>query len=425
MSRPLRLALAAALVTLFACADDGGEAASGDEGADDWTIEDPPRYAYTDQTLPRMEVPEDEATWPTAAVPLAEVGADTGEPGILYSAALMGYYQMRMLDADEGFHYEYDPTTDMYTETTSVHRKVVSTFSLTWLYKLTRREELRFSVERMLGFLEGESVELEDGTLELRDLGATAMFAMALTHHAKYTGATHWDDTIDKVAGHLMSLVNEDGSLDDGGPLYYAQAHLGIWRLYDYTQDEIYLDALERVGKYHYDHRDDPEVLDSKHLYGLWAHEPLTDLYLLRPLEWIPPFVFENADAVVRGQYTPLDDVEERLVGSYEESSDDRRWRAILKLEGTIDAYRLAVAVGDEERIESYRRSSLLAVQFLQGLQYRAGETDAHPRPEAAVGGTPYGFDSPIVRIEVPGHEVNAFCKVVEYMDLEDYPARP
>lgn len=402
-----------------------GSASEGTGDPSDWTIEDPPRHAYTDETLPRMEVPADESTWPTAPVPLTEIGEDTGEPGILYSAALMGYYQMRMLDADEGFHYEYDPTTDSFNETTSVHRKVVSTFSLTWLYKLTRREELRFSVERMLEFLEGEAVELEDGTLELRDLGATAMFAMALTHHAKHTGTTAWDDTIDRVGGHLLALVNDDGSLSDGGPLYYAQAHLGIWRMYDYTQDELWLDTLEKVGKFHYEHRDDTEYFDSKHLYGLWAHEPLTELYMLRPAEWIPEFVFDNADAVVDGQYTPLDEVEEELVGSFAESSDDRRWRAILKLEGTIDAWRLADLVGDEERAERYRKSVLLAVQFLQGLQYRKGETDAFPAPPRAVGGTPYGLESPIVRIEVPGHEVNAFCKVVEYMQLEDYPAAP
>jgi hypothetical protein len=431
MLRPSLLAplgpVAASILFVLGCSpgSDEGETADSSSEPDGWTIEDPPRYAYTDETLPRMEAPADEATWPTTPVPLAEIGEDTGEPGILYSAALMGYYQMRMLDENEGFHYEYDPTSDTYTETTSVHRKVVSTFSLTWLWKLTRRDEYRFAVEHMLRFLEGEAVELEDGTLELRDLGATAMFAMALTHHAKHTGTTAWDDTIERVGGHLIALVNEDGSLQDGSPLYYAQAHLGIWRMYDYTQDALWLDTLERVGKFHYDHRTDPAYLDSKHLYGLWAHEPLTELYMLRPADWIPEFVFDNADSVVAGQYTPLDDVDERLVGSFEESSDDRTWRALLKLEGIADAYRLATIVGDEERVETYRKSVLLAVQFLQGLQYRKGETDAFPVPPLAVGGTPYGFESPIVRIEVPGHEVMGFCKVVEYMGLEDYPAAP
>lgn len=394
-------------------------------GEDDWTIDDPPRHAYTDETMPRMEVPADESTWPGAPVPLPEVGEDTGEPGILYSAALMGYYQMRMLDAGEGFHYEYDPATDAYVETDSVHRKVVSTMSLAWLYRLTRRDELRFSIERMLAFLEDESVELDDGTLELRDLGATAMFAMALAQHIDQTGADRWQPTLDRVAGHLLALVNADGSLADGSPLYYAQAHLGIWRVYQSTGDELWLDTLERVGRFHYDHRDDPAYLDSRHLYGLWAHEALTELYLIRPLDWIPEFVFENADSVVADQYTPVDDVDEQLVGSFVESADDRRWRAILKLEGTIDAYRLAVAVGDDERIERYRKSALLAVRFIQGLQYRGGETDDFPAPPLAVGGVPYGFDSPVVRIEVPGHAVAAMCKVVEYMDLEDYPAHP
>jgi len=409
--------------TLSGCQDSGSD--EPDLGEAEWTIETPPRYTFTDDMLPQMEAPADESTWATTPAPLAEVGEDTNEPGVLYSAHLMGHYQMRMLDDVEGFHYEYDPTTDGYVETTSVHRKVVSTFSLTWLYKLTRRDEYRFAVEHMLRFLEEDADEQEDGSLKLRDLGATSMFAMALTHHAKYTGTTDWDETIDKVGAHVLSLVNEDGSLSDGSPLYFAQAHLGIWRLYDYTQDPVYLDTLERVGKFHYDNRDNPDYLDSVHLYGLWAHEALAELYVLRPAEWIPEFVFENADAVLRGQYTPLDtDEDPRLIGSFKESEDERRWRVILKLEGTIDAYRLAVLVGDEERTEAYRKSSLLAVEFLQEFQYRKGDLDSVPNPALAIGGTPYGFDNPAVRIEVPGHEVNGFCKVVEYMDLEDYPGR-
>ena len=106
------------------------------------------------------------------------------------------------------------------------------------------------------------------------------------------------------------------------------------------------------------------------------------------------------------------------------ESGDEQRWRAILKLEGTIDAYRLAKLVGDEARAEAYRKASLLAVEFLQELQYREGDGADWPDPTRAIGGTPYGFEHPIVRIEVPGHEVNAFLKVVEYMDLEEYPGK-
>jgi len=69
----------------------------------------------------------------------------------------------------------------------------------------------------------------------------------------------------------------------------------------------------------------------------------------------------------VYGQYTPLDEDEDpRLVGSFPEREDERRWRVVLKLEGTIDAYRLAKLVGDEERTEAYRKGALLAVEFLQ-----------------------------------------------------------
>ena len=54
------------------------------------------------------------------------------------------------------------------------------------------------------------------------------MFAMALARHIEYAGATHWEPALGRVAGHLLALAKDDGSLADGSPLYYAQAHLGI-----------------------------------------------------------------------------------------------------------------------------------------------------------------------------------------------------
>lgn len=398
-----------------------------DTAGDDWDIDDPPRYELTDETLPRVEVPDDETQWPSVPLPPPQMGMDRGEPGILYSAALMGYYQLRMLSEDVGFHYEYDPIEDRFFEDDCLHRKAVSAFSLTWLYKLTGRDEFRFGAERVFDYLVEQRSEQDDGTWKLVDLGGTSLISMGLNQHAQLTGTDRFDEAIGKFGEHLLSLVNDDGSLRNGGTLYFAQAHLGLWRLYDNTRDPRYLEALEKVARFHYEHRDDEQYLDSKHLYALWAHEALAELYAIEPRAWIAEFAFDNSDAVVAGQWTPGDEgeIEDRLIGSFIEGSVDRQWRAILKLEGTIDAWRIADMAGDELHRERYRRSVLLAVRFLQGLQFRAGDTEDHPDSARAIGGVPYGYDEWKVRIEVPGHLVNALAKVVEYMDLEDYPGLP
>ncbi len=366
----------------------------------------------------------DEATWPTTPLPLVETATDAGDPGLVMTAAMCGYYQMRMADADVGFHYEYDPVADTYNEANNVHRKSVSVFSLTWLYAFTRREEFRFNVERGLSHLVGYAVQQPDGSLRLSDLGATSLLSMAMAQHAQVTGTTAWDETIDQLGAHLLTMIDADGSFNEGSPLSYAQAHLALWRLYDHTKDETYLDTLETVGKFFSDHRDDETWIDSFHIYGLWAHEPLTELYGVRPDDWLPEFVFHVADPVVDGQFTPLDDVDESWIGGFVESETTPTWRTILKLEGTIDAYRMADWAGDEEHKARYRKSSIIAAQFLQRLQFRAGETQSHPQPALGLGGVPFSFDDPIIRIEVPGHMVNAILKTVEYLDLEDYPGR-
>jgi hypothetical protein len=86
----MRLLLALPLcATTLACAPD----------ADDWDVDTPPRHAYDDSRAPFAEVPADETQWPAFEAPFPQMGEDDGEEGIVYSAALAGYYLMRIQDS--------------------------------------------------------------------------------------------------------------------------------------------------------------------------------------------------------------------------------------------------------------------------------------------------------------------------------------
>jgi hypothetical protein len=226
------------------------------------------------------------------------------------------------------------------------------------------------------------------------------------------------------VGEYLLARVQDDGSFSEGTPLQWAQSHQALWRLYSYTEDERYLDALVSVARYFYDHRDDEDIIGPYYLYGLWANEPLTDLYQIRDEPWIRELVFAVGDEVASRQHTPVDDVDEDWVGGYlpNDGDGEPNWNSTLKLEAVIDAYRMADLVGDAERAETYRKSALVGTAFLQRLQHRLGEHEEFADEAFAVGGTPYAPSDPVVRLDVPHHMANAILKVVEYMDLEDYP---
>jgi hypothetical protein len=414
--RPARLVAAVALLGACTPVDD-----------DYWVVDPPPHLSYDDTRDPRVEVPPTLDAQDAVPVPFEQIGEDDGQPGIVYSAALAGYYLMRIQDEEIGYHYQYDPESGEYEEDDNLHRKCGATFTQVWLYRFTRRPEFRMSTRAALQYMIGRGEWQGDGTFMLRDLGATALVTLSLTEYGRLAETDVWDAEINGLGEYLLARVQDDGSFSEGKSLQWAQAHQALWRLYAYTVDERYLEALQKVGRYFYDNRDDHDVLGSAYLYGLWANEPLTNLYSLRSEEtWISEFVLEIGDEVAAEQYIPLDDdVPEEWIGGYW-PNDGRGgqpiWDSTLKLEAVIDAFRMARLVDSEVHIDRFRKSALIGTQFLQGLQLRKGETEDFADEDFVVGGTPFALDDPTTRLDVPHHMANAILKTVEYMDLEDYP---
>jgi hypothetical protein len=407
-----RAPLAVALLAAVAC------------GEEPWDVDTPPRHVYDDSRPPFVEVPDGDADQDGMPAPFAQVGGDDGGPGIVYTAALAGYYIMRVQDDDIGFHYQYDPVSGAFEEDDNLHRKAGATFTQTWLYRFTGRPEFRMSARRAIAYLLSRAAWQDDGSLRLRDLGATSLISLSATEYGRLVATGEWDDEIAGLGEHLLSRVQDDGSFSEGTPLQWAQAHQALWRIYSYTGDERYLDALVAVARYFYDHRGDDDIIGPYYLYGLWANEPLTSLYQLRPEPWIRDLVFAVGDDVAGRQYTPVDDVAEDWVGGFDPGgdSDEPGWNSTLQLEAMIDAYRMAETAGDAGRAARYRKSALVGAAFLQRLQHRVGDGGDFADEAFAAGGTPFALSDPVVRVDVPHHMANAILKVVEYLDLEDYP---
>lgn len=436
LTRPLLLLSAALLAA--SCGGDGAKPKKGGKKA--LTAEACPTlplgaYTYGPDKTPTVPTPE--GGWAAAAMPLKRQGPDTGDMSIIYGAAQMGYYMMgvqRPTTCKKGktpcmpFEYIYDPRTDGPGKGESIHRQVVATFAQAWLHKVTGRPEFGASAEAALQMLIPHLKGAEGGPRVLRDLGGTGLLAMSLTEHARNTGDKSRDPVIADVGAYILEQIAEDGSFKTGSALVWIQMHNALWRLWSYTQDQKYMDALLKVARYANDHKNDrgkDQYFEHLYIYGLWAIEPMAELYKLRPEEsWIPALVYEAADDVVKAQYTLEDAKECAWVGGFKPNNGKGHpnWNHTLKLETMADAYRFASWNGDAARAERYKASVKAGAEFLLRFQHRAGEGAGFPDPDQLVGGVPLFGNDPSVRIDIPGHGSIALLKSAVYLGEETAP---
>jgi len=400
---------------------------------ENWEVQDPEAYAYDSSKTPTVELPEEESTWEDLELPLTQVGGDNSDTGITYSFALAAYYILGVQHVGTGvpFGYELEPVSGQWLDDDSWGRQVMAVITLVRAARVTDRPEFELGARLAIRELITDIEVQEDGSYKLKSIGPTALMVMAMTEHAGLTGTDAWDDEIAGFGAYILAAQDTDGSWMEGSRLTWQQLHKALWELYDYTGDVRYLDGLEATGKWHSENRDltgDAEPFEYPYLYGLWAAEPLVELYELRPNDWIPELVFSVGDEVIEKQWTPanVDKDSEQWLGGYWANPPNEdgppNWNHTIKLEAAIDCWRMADAVGDTDRARLYRRSAIIGVQHMQAWQFRDGDTSGWDAERLAIGGMPLYEDDPSIRIDIPAHGGVAMMKVVKFLELESYP---
>jgi len=391
-----------------------------------FVLEVPVNRAYDSTRLPRGDWPQEYATITEAAdaltPPLSLSGSDTGEDGIVYSAALGGYYLMKVQRADGGFGYQYDYRTGVWSAEDEIHRQCGSAFTQALLAELTGRPEFSLSTEWALRWITAQVTPLADGSAMLADLGGTALVLLSLTSHAKHLGDASRDDLISRLGLYLLNSIAADGVFTRGGSLQWGQALQALGRLFDYTGDVRYLDAMESTGHWLFLHPEATyEATGEGYLMSLWVADPLLGLQAQRPLSWIPEYLFRLTDPIVAAQHLPQTTVDLERLGHYvcDEAGKEATWRTALRLEGVVDGYRLAVRLGDGVRAAAYRQSTLFALYALQKLQLRAGDTRGAIDPVLVEGAWPFSPDHRTLRADVTHHTANTVLKAAIYLELE------
>ena len=139
-------------------------------------------------------------------------------------------------------------------------------------------------------------------------------------------------------------------------------------------------------------------------------------------------FIFEMNDwllAMQQGDEVPYPDLQGRFYNPERpEFGPPHASSTGVYLEGLIDAYRLAVAVGDEARAERYRLAIRRGLRNVMQLQFQ-DEIDLYytEEPARVRGGVRTELYDNVIRVDNVQHNLLAVLKILETFAPEDYDA--
>lgn len=373
------------------------------------------------------------------AVPFEVEGLDDGHGGVAYGVLLAGHYHIRIQrPADcledgqpcQPFGYQYDPVDDRWEDEESTARQLVATLAQVRQYDLLRRPELQVSARDALLLVEQRVLWSDEGA-RIESLGPTGLLALAAAEYQRVTGDERFDTLIDGLGATLLADVRSDGTYG-GSSLQFAQGHSAFWRLYALTGEAAYLDALRQMAAYAEANTDtmtgEGDFFEFPYVYGLWAAEPLTELYRLDGDDWLADLVYRIGDDVMTRQYRGVapgvitDECAWRGGWTPNSGVGAPNWNSTIKLEAMVDAWRMAALAGDADREAVYRAAAEQGAAWMLTNQYRLGDTDGFADPELPIGGFPLFVDDPDVRIDIPGHGSIALAKASAWLLEEETP---
>lgn len=337
-------------------------------------------------------------------------------------AMLAGSYVLRSIRPDGRFQYTLSPITGRGSmKPYNVPRHAGTSWFLLELYEATGSQEFLRVAEQALDWLEGELDTCGPGLRcigdgEQVDLGPQALSLVAFATHARLAGVERYGQTARDLATVVMRMQREDGDFDFGfnrtagesvpvGRHLYAagQAALGLAISGQVLDDQAHLQAARRAldfmaGPYW----DFPlsnlffieehwTCLAADELHRLFgdpahAHLCLASAKFDRQLQHDDESVFP--DYVGGIGFTPF-------FPPYTTTTAGRG-------EGLIAAYRISERLGAPDH--DLLRGIDDAVRFLVHNQYKGADGYAFRKPFAAIGGVPWNYYDPTIRIDTVQH---------------------
>ncbi|MEM7138365.1 MAG: hypothetical protein AAF500_17430 [Myxococcota bacterium] len=337
-------------------------------------------------------------------------------------AVAAGNYVLRSLRRDGRFQYKFFPTTGRREmEPYNVPRHAGTTWFLLELYEATGKAEFLRGAESALDWLDAQLRDCGDGLRcigggDRAGLGPQALPLIALSAHARLADPERYGDTRRQLADVVMRLQREDGDFDfaldtaTGQPIevsrqLYAggQAALGLALSGQVDDDDDQLIAARRALDFMAGPYWDFFVSDLFFIEEHWTCLAADELHKLYGDEDHARLCVAAAEFDLQLQHG-TESVFPDYVGGigFTPFFPPYTTTAAGRGEGLIAAYRISRRQGQPN--ERLLRGIRDAVGFLVHNQYKRGDTYAFRNEWSAVGGVPWNYYDPVIRIDTVQH---------------------
>ncbi|MFC1616088.1 hypothetical protein ACFL21_03025 [Patescibacteria group bacterium] len=309
---------------------------------------------------------------------------------------------------EDFIYYEYNFVKEEHPDKSHSMREMGALWSITQIYNFTKDNRYRTLAEKGFGYFEKSFKEDKQDnyyyvnvTPQKIKLGYNAFMILSLLeieHPRK-------EEYLEKFASGIMYQQNEDGELrtffysdrETGKDYYPGEALVSLMALYEYTNDEQYLNTVQKAFPHYRDYfQSNPNTA-----FVPWQSRAYCKLYQATEDPEVADFVFEMNDYML-DQNMPQ-----------AECSDFAFPRGIVTavfMEGVVQAYKVADQAGDEERKQCYKNFVQEATQYTMDLQIM----DVENYTKEAIGGFKGGADSDNMRVDRNQHAVMAIIEAYE-----------
>ncbi|GHC13498.1 hypothetical protein GCM10007291_08880 [Gemmobacter nanjingensis] len=275
------------------------------------------------------------------------------------------------------------------------------------------RDEGAFGV-----IVEGPKVKLGAAAVALGailDLPAPAAYATELRGLAAFLKAMQHPE------GRFTCFLRPPGREDDCQNFYPGEALLALMRLYRHTGDPALLDQVARGFAHYRDwHRAQPNPA-----FVPWHSMALALYHAETGDTAAAAFVFEMNDWLLgmqQGDEAPADVQGEFFDPARPEFGPPHASATGVYLEGLVEAFALARALGDRDRESRYRRAILRGLRSLRQLQFRhASDMGYITRRSAVLGGLRSSAFDNTLRIDNVQHGLMAIFRILDLFSDADY----
>jgi hypothetical protein len=416
----------------------------------------------------------------TLPVPMELVTQTSARESIL----LMGEWYLSNLQQDGSVIYKYWPEDNRYSSEYNHVRHELATWNLWQAWTLDPRPEFLEGAQRsqlwtLKSLVRREPHELENWEKEefktvstsLKSeiekegmayftygnntkLGSVVVGLFGMIELARSTGDHSQDDLIRDLGRFVRFMQLPSGtfrgyhvppghsSFQTSNDIVPGEAALALVYLYEYFQDPVYLESLQKFFDYYkpwFEER--AGRLRSDHPWPAWTYDNDTRLELVQ----FGPWTVMAADAYTRVRpeakdvadfglkvgrwmidayaYTPeRSPFPDYLGGYYKFEGELPAMQAFCYAEGTAAAYNMALRQRPDQA-PFFEQATRASLRFGMQMQHDAFDTFAFARPEQVIGGVKYAMNQPKVRIDYVYHAQSAFYQWLKASERD--PALP